>query len=211
MPAGGCQSEYKRGALAKEVTVLTVATKQPERIEIAIGGIGGQGVLFLGRLLLEAAGDNYGYKSGFPNYAGTVRGGSSEYIAILSKREIPSPLIQKISSVILMHTVLFDKYVSIVKPGGRLFINSSVVRKKIPRDDIEIYLIPTVEINAGIGQVLTNLIMVGACLEKEKLLPWLSIERALEERLSGAARQEALRANKEAFRRGVAFISGGKS
>ncbi len=185
--------------------------KQPEKIEIAIGGVGGQGVLFLGRLLLEAAGDTYPYKSGFPNYAGLVRGGSSEYIALLSKSEIPSPLLQKVPTVILMHPVLFDKYVNMVRPGGKLFVNSSVVRKQVTRNDIEICPIPTLELNAGIAQILTNMIMAGACLEKEGLLSLLNVEGALEERMPGEARREALRINKEAFRRGVGFISGRKS
>ncbi len=178
-----------------------------ERVEIAACGTGGQGVIFLGTLVLHAAGNIYPYKSGFPNYAGAVRGGLSEYSIILSKRKILSPILGEADTAILMHRVNFEKYTKIVKPGGKLFVNSSIVREKITRDDIEVYQIPVLELTAGIGENLANLLMLGAYLEKERCFPLENVERALEERMPGEARREALRANKEALRRGAKFIS----
>ena len=190
--------------------------EQPERIEIEIGGVGGQGVLLSSRMLVEAAGDIYPYKSCFPNYAGSIRGGQNDATVILSKKEIPSQILGRVTTAILMHPAiiglwggnLFEKYVNMVKPGGRLYLNSSLVTGEVTRDDYKVYRIPCLDLVSRKQAILTNMIMLGAYLGKEKLFPIENIEQLLEERMPGESRKGILRANKEALRKGADYISG---
>ncbi len=186
-------------------------TEQRERNEVAIGGIGGQGVLLAQRLLVEAAGNIYRYRSGFVNYAGLIRGGKNDATVILSKKEIPAQVLGKVSTAILMHPILFEKYVNMVKPGGKLFVNSSLVKEKVTRNDIQVYQIPALDIVGKKQAILSNLVMLGAYLENEKVYPLEDLEKALEERMSGQAQRGLLRANKEALRKGAEFISSYRS
>jgi 2-oxoglutarate ferredoxin oxidoreductase subunit gamma len=60
------------------------------------------------------------------------------------------------------------KFEDIVKPGGLLIVNSSIVEEKCPRDDIEVVYIPANEIAAKVKNPRgANVAIFGAYVAKK--------------------------------------------
>lgn len=171
--------------------------------EIIISGFGGQGVLFAGQLLAYAALESDKHVTWFPSYGPAMRGGTAHCTVIISEEKIGSPVVNNPRAAIVMNLPSLDKYEPLVKQGGVLIVNSSLVDRSAKRDDITVVEVPANEIAEEIGhQRLSNMVMVGALL---KLLPVLDLEiisKALETHISDR-HKELIEVNKKAIQRGV--------
>ena len=171
--------------------------------EIIISGFGGQGALFAGQLLAYTGLDNGMHVTWFPSYGPEMRGGTAHCVVIISDDEIGAPIVKNPAAVIVMNIPSLDKYESLVKQGGVLVVNSSLVNRNPERDDIQVVLVPANEIAEELGnERLANLVLLGALLDR---LDVLSIEQ-VSEGLKGhipAHRRNLLEANIEALRRGA--------
>jgi 2-oxoglutarate ferredoxin oxidoreductase subunit gamma len=175
--------------------------------EIIISGFGGQGVLFAGQILSYAAMDNGLNVTWIPSYGPEMRGGTANCTVVISDEEIGSPLVQRPQAVIAMNLPSLDKYEPLVKPGGVLVINSSMVTREPTRTDIKIVRVPGNELAEKIGERrLTNMIMVGALLANLPVLSIEALEKALEAHLP-ARHHRFLPANFQALREGAAVLA----
>jgi len=178
------------------------------QFQVAVAGVGGQGALLFGRLLAEAGRSRYEHVSYFPHYATIMRGGQSECTVIISHQEISSPITFELQAVIIMHPQFVEQYQNRVQPGGRLFLDSSVVPHKITREDIEVFYIPATKSAIELGDDrVANLVLLGAYLEATKAVPLELVEKALEGRLRGGRGEALLPLNKEALRQGARLIT----
>ena len=142
--------------------------------EIVIAGFGGQGVLFTGQLLSYAAMDCGKEVTWIPSYGPEMRGGTANCTVIISDEEIGSPEVRNPAAVIAMNLPSLDKYEALVKPGGILIINASLVNRNAIRKDIKTVAIPANEIAEQIGdRRLTNMVLLGGLLAN---MPVLSLE-----------------------------------
>jgi 2-oxoglutarate ferredoxin oxidoreductase subunit gamma len=67
-----------------------------------------------------------------------------------------------------------------LKPGGKLFVNSSLIDKKPSRSDIEVYYVPVNEAAMKLGNVkVINLIMLGAFVAATGLVKKDSVMKAV--------------------------------
>jgi 2-oxoglutarate ferredoxin oxidoreductase subunit gamma len=142
--------------------------------EIIISGFGGQGVLFAGQLLAYCALDNDKHVTWFPSYGPEMRGGTAHCTVIISDEEIGSPVVKNPSAAIVMNLPSLDKYEPLIKEGGLLVVNSSLVDRSPDRTDIDVLEIAANEIAEELGnRRLINLVLVGALLQK---LPIFTVE-----------------------------------
>ena len=134
--------------------------------EMISAGFGGQGVLLLGQLLAYAGLKEGKEVSWLPSYGPEMRGGTANCSVIVSDEEIGAPVVVEADAVVAMNRPSLDKFEKSVKPGGKLFINSSLIDKKSERDDIEVYYVPATELADKIGNTrVANIVMLGAYLE----------------------------------------------
>jgi len=176
--------------------------------EIIFAGFGGQGALFAGQILAFAGMDSGKEVTWMPSYGPEMRGGTANCQVTVADEEIGSPLTRSPTAAILMNLPSFDKYEPMIKPGGALIVNSSLVNRGFVRSDIDGLLIPANEIAESLGtQRLINMIMLGALLQKLTLLSLQEVEAALENHLPERHRK-LLPANIEALRKGAAFARG---
>lgn len=174
--------------------------------EVTMSGLGGKGVLTLGRILAEAGMEIYDYVSYFPNYSPAMRGGESECTVIFSDKPIPSPLIYNPSHAIVMDPASFSTFETRLKPGGTLFCDDSVISAKGSRDDIEVFNVPASEEAVEIGDLqVANMVLLGAYVGKAESVPLGMLERALTKRFKGSRRESLLELNKQAVRKGNEF------
>jgi 2-oxoglutarate ferredoxin oxidoreductase subunit gamma len=175
--------------------------------EIIIAGFGGQGVLFAGQLLAYAGMDEGKNVTWIPSYGPEMRGGTANCTVVVSDEEIGSPFVRNPSAAIAMNRPSLDKYEDLVKSGGVLVINSSIVDRPAVRKDIKI-----VEVDAnGIAEKLgdkrmTNMVLIGALLANLKLMPVEAIEKALKGHLP-ERHKKLLPKNCEALREGAKHIA----
>ena len=173
--------------------------------EIVISGFGGQGVLFAGQLLAYTALDNGQNVTWFPSYGPEMRGGTANCTVIISEEGIGSPVVQNPTAAIVMNLPSFDKYEPLVKPGGVLAVNTSLVDRRPVREDFEVLLIPANEIAEELGSTrLANMVLLGAIIEKLQVLSKEAIAESLERHIPNH-HQNLLGGNLKALDRGAKY------
>ena len=171
--------------------------------EIIVSGFGGQGVLFAGQLLSYAAMDNDLEVTWIPSYGPEMRGGTANYTVVIADEEIGSPLVRHPNAAVAMNLPSLDKYESVIKPGGVLVVNSSMINRPVKRTDIVVVMVPANEIAERLGDKrMTNMVLMGALLANLKVLPLEALEKALQEHLP-ARHHRFLPLNYQALREGA--------
>ncbi|HSO27750.1 MAG TPA: 2-oxoacid:acceptor oxidoreductase family protein [Anaerolineales bacterium] len=175
--------------------------------EIIIAGFGGQGVLFAGQVLAYAAMDNGLEVTWMPSYGPEMRGGTANCTVIIADEMIGAPTVRNPRAVLALNLPSFDKYEPLVVPDGVLIANRSLINRDFNRQDLAGVMIPANEIAEEWGdRRLTNMIMLGALLEKLPVLPVEMVEKALATHLP-ARHRHLLGNNSRALERGAEFAA----
>jgi len=176
--------------------------------EIILSGFGGQGTLFAGQLLAHAGLDAGKEVTWIPSYCPEMRGGTANCTVIIADEEIGAPTVRNPRVAMVFNLPSFDKYEPLVMPGGVLIVNKSLVDRNPQRTDIITVMIPANEIAESLGNKrLTNMVMLGAMLQKLPVLSLEDVERALESNMP-ERHKHLLPLNFKALRQGAAFAQG---
>jgi len=169
---------------------------------IILAGFGGQGVLLMGQLLAKAAMAEGHEVSWMPSYGAETRGGTSNCHVMISDEPVGSPLVSSATECIVMNLPALDKFESIVEPGGFLFVNTSLIERKVARTDIKVVYVPVSDIANEMGNPrVANMVMLGAVLKATDMLPAESVLEALRVTL-GKSKEHLIPLNKQAIERG---------
>ena len=133
-------------------------------IEVICSGSGGQGILVAGMILADAGMEQGKQVSWYPSYGFEMRGGAANCDIKISDDEIPSPYCLEPDIVYTLNEAAVDKYESVLKPGGVLLVNSSLVSDaRTYRDDIRVIKVPATDIATELNNPHgTNIVMLGA-------------------------------------------------
>ena len=148
--------------------------------EIVIAGFGGQGLLFIGKVLAYAGLVEQRQLSWLPSYGPEMRGGTANCNVILSDDPVGSPIVQHPNVLIVMNTPSLDKYEKTVTPGGKIFVDSTLITRKVERDDVDVFYVPATQIakEQGLGN-LANMILFGAVIRETGCIKEETVEDAL--------------------------------
>lgn len=170
---------------------------------LVLSGFGGQGLLFAGQIVAQAAILEEHNVSWLPSYGPEMRGGSAACTVIVSERPIGSPVVDQAEVVIALNPPALAKYASLVAPGGLLVLNDSLIEAEPDRTDIEVVRIPASALAREVGdERFISIIALGAALARRPIVEPASLRRALEEVGKGGAAVTA--ANLRAFELGSA-------
>jgi len=140
-----------------------------QRLKIA--GFGGQGLLFLGRLLAEAGMRQNLHVSWLPSYGPEMRGGTANCHVNISTTEIGSPLVSAPTILIAMNKPSLEKFENEVIAGGLIIYDSSLIDHPPTRSDVEVIALPATEMADQIGNGKSaNMVALGALLGKTNML-----------------------------------------
>lgn len=130
--------------------------------EMIFSGIGGQGVILLGKFICKAAAAK-GYSVTLaPAYGQEKRGGRTSCQVVIAEG-MDSPVISLADTVLVMDDKSFDDYKDKVKKGGTLIINSSMITRDVDNADIKVVKIPVSDIAAEVGNARAiNMVALGA-------------------------------------------------
>lgn len=149
--------------------------------EILLAGFGGQGVLFAGKILAYCGLIDEKELSWLPSYGPEMRGGTANCSVCISDEPIGSPLVLTPDILIAMNQPSFDKFVADVKPGGKVFYDSTLIENECTRTDIEMYAVPSSqladdnELKGG-----SNIILLGKLIKESGIFSLDTMKEAIE-------------------------------
>ena len=170
---------------------------------LCVAGFGGQGVMTLGKFLADATCNSTDKKvTFFPSYGAEQRGGTANCFVVISDDEIGPPLGDVMDDLIVMNGPSLKKFISTLKPGGTVFINSSIVKGEIERKDVKVVKAPITELALEMGNAkVLNVIMLGVYIGFTNVIAPETLWETIEHKLSSKPRLLPL--NKQAFERGL--------
>lgn len=172
--------------------------------KILLAGFGGQGVMFIGKVLTYAGMLDGRQVCWIPSYGPEMRGGTANCSVIISDDEVYSPVIELADAGIVLNQPSYEKFLSRVKPGGALVVNSSIVNLDVSRPDINIVSIPAGDLANDIGNpTLANMVCLGALLPHLTTVNIDSAEKAIAS-VVGKAKPELCDLNMTAIKKGLA-------
>ncbi|MFV0423998.1 MAG: 2-oxoacid:acceptor oxidoreductase family protein [Bacilli bacterium] len=179
--------------------------------KVICSGFGGQGVLSLGQILSLVNMHNGKHVTWIPAYGAEMRGGTANCSVIYSDELIGSPLINNdISILVAMNQPSVDKFVDRVIKGGLVIVNSSVIKNKIERDDLEVYYVDATDIATEIGSAkFQNMVMLGALTEAKQQFSLENVESAFNEKFTGE-KAKFIPSNIAAVNKGIEVVKAQK-
>ena len=175
-----------------------MATKQ-----FLFSGFGGQGILFAGKFMAYKGLIDDKQVSWLPSYGPEMRGGTASCSVIVSDEPVGSPIVSKPDVLIAMNLPSLDKYESTVAPGGMIFLDSTLIERKVKRDDVTAFYIPATKLASENNMpTLANMIIVGKILKELGDFNKESIDAALAKVIS-AKRADMAEINRKAMQIGA--------
>ena len=148
--------------------------------QFLIAGFGGQGLLFAGKFMV-----NKGMLEGkevtwLPSYGPEMRGGTANCSVIISDDPVGSPIVDHPDVLMVMNRPSLDKYESAVQPGGMIFVDSTLIDRKVERDDVTAFYVPATAMASESGiTTLANMILTGKILKELGQFDMNDVENAL--------------------------------
>ena len=173
--------------------------------QILLAGFGGQGILFSGKFLAYDGLIEDRQVSWLPSYGPEMRGGTCNCSVILSDTQIGSPIVSNPDVLIAMNLPSLDKFENECVAGAKIFVDSSLVDRKVERNDVEAYYIPATKMASDEGLTgLANMIMIGYMIKKAGVMPYENVEKVMS-KVVPAKKQTMLALNIKAVELGYNF------
>jgi len=126
-------------------------------------GFGGQGIISLGQIWVYFAMKEGKNVTFFPFYGAEKRGGIARASVIVSDGEIASPLVTVADSALVMNSDSLPVCEELLKDGGIMVINSTLVKEAPKRADLKTVKLEATALAEQIGNVLfANMVALGA-------------------------------------------------
>ncbi len=172
---------------------------------ILLAGFGGQGILFSGKFLAYGGLNENKKISWLPSYGPEMRGGTANCSVIISDEPVGSPIVTKPDVLVAMNLPSLDKYEASVVSGGKIFVDSSLIERKVERSDVEVFYIPATQLAKQMNApTLANMIISGKLIKETSVIKFENVEAALKKVVS-AKHADLLSVNLEAIKKGYDF------
>jgi len=135
--------------------------------QFLFSGFGGQGILFAGKFIAYKGLIEDKEVSWLPSYGPEMRGGTASCGVIISDEPVGSPIVNNPDVLVAMNLPSLDRFESKVAPGGFIFLDSSLIERKVERTDVTVFALPATQMASDNGfPTLANMIIVGKILKE---------------------------------------------
>ncbi len=133
---------------------------------LLFSGFGGQGILFTGKFIAYKSLLEDKNVSWLPSYGPEMRGGTASCSVIVGDEPVGSPIVSKPDVLVAMNLPSLDRFENSVKSGGMIFADSSLIDRKVKRDDVTVYYIPATGLASENDiPTLANMIIAGKMMK----------------------------------------------
>lgn len=133
---------------------------------LLFSGFGGQGILFTGKFIAYKSLLEDKNVSWLPSYGPEMRGGTASCSVIVGDDPVGSPIVSKPDVLVAMNLPSLDRFENSVKSGGMIFADSSLIDRKVKRDDVTVYYIPATGLASENDiPTLANMIIAGKMMK----------------------------------------------
>ena len=170
---------------------------------MVFSGSGGQGIITAAIVLAEAAVLYEGLIAVQSQvYGPEARGGATRSDVIISDSEIYLPKVFQPNVLVCLTQQAYNKYCSIIRPGGLMLTDSRHVKteRKVDARQVELPLYETVMEKIG-KPIVFNICMLGALIGLTRIVQLDSIMKVLQTRIPASF----LKLNREALQLGMAL------
>lgn len=170
---------------------------------IIMAGFGGQGIIS-GGIMLAYTGMMDGLNvTFFPAYGAEMRGGTANCSIVISSDPVASPVVGAPDSIMVLNEPSLAKFESMVRPGGTIFLNTSLVASRPKRSDIKVVEIAANEIAEELGNTkCANMVMLGAFAKKTGAVKVETLKNNIK-KVYPKLKDAAIDMNKKAIERGA--------
>ena len=169
--------------------------------DVILAGFGGQGVLLVGKMLAYAGMADGKEVSWLPSYGPEMRGGTCNCTVVISDKPVGSPVVERPRAAIVLNLPSLEKFEAMVKPGGLLVINSSLINRTSSRSDLEVILVPANEIAMELGNPRgANMVALGAFLGATRAVSLEAVDGLIRDTFAG--KPKVIEVNLASLRRG---------
>ncbi|MCW3985741.1 MAG: 2-oxoacid:acceptor oxidoreductase family protein [Candidatus Bathyarchaeota archaeon] len=177
---------------------------KPVYANVIMAGFGGQGLMFIGKLLAYSAMKAGKNVTWIPSYGPEMRGGTANCTVVISSEGIGSPVITSPQALIIMNNPSLEAFEPRLQTQGLLFLNSSLITRQLRREDVKAIAVPANEIAVEIGEKRTaNMVMLGAYVARTEVVSKESILEGLKEFFG--KKIQFLDVNTKAFEKGMEY------
>lgn len=135
--------------------------------QFLFSGFGGQGILFAGKFIAYKGLTEDKQVSWLPSYGPEMRGGTASCSVIISDDPVGSPIVSKPDVLVALNLPSLDRFEKDVKPGGYIFADSTLIERKVERDDVNVFYIPATQLASDNSiPTLANMIVMGKMLKE---------------------------------------------
>jgi 2-oxoglutarate ferredoxin oxidoreductase subunit gamma len=153
--------------------------------EVMFAGFGGQGILLSAKILAHAAMEQGFEVVWIPSYGPEMRGGTAYCMVVISDRPIGSPIIRNPTHLVAMNRPSLEKFAPVVKPGGVILINSSLISISSGRTDVDEFIIPVNDIAIGVGSIRSaNIVALAAFVARSHIVGNDTLRECVKEEFS---------------------------
>lgn len=152
-------------------------------MKLLIAGFGGQGVLFLGKIIATVGMLENKNVSWLPSYGPEMRGGTANCSVCIQEDDIGSPVITSPKFLIALNKPSYEKFINTTQPNAKVLIDTSLIdiSNNDITDDINIIDIPATKLaNENKLEGLANIILLGHLLRVEKFTSFDILKTAVE-------------------------------
>jgi len=173
--------------------------------EFLFSGFGGQGILFAGKFIAYKGMVDNKQVSWLPSYGPEMRGGTASCSVIVSDTPVGSPIVSEPDVLVAMNLPSLDRFEKSVKSGGIIFLDSSLIERKVAREDVTVYAVPATKMASDNGfPTLANMVLIGKILKVLEDYGEASVSAALAKVIS-AKHADMLEVNRRAMQLGADY------
>ncbi len=137
---------------------------------VVIAGYGGQGILFLGTILANAAMLENKQTTWMPSYGAEMRGGHANCTVKISDNEIASPILDDADYAIFLNNNAQIKFENSLKENCTVIANSNLIDNPIKNSAINYIESPLTDLTLKIENGFLNIVTFGYFIKKTGIL-----------------------------------------
>jgi 2-oxoglutarate ferredoxin oxidoreductase subunit gamma len=174
-----------------------------KRVEIKIGGFGGQGVIMAGQIIGHAGAIYDGKEATLTQSFGPeARGGSCSAQVVISASRNLYPCVTNPDILMVMSQPAYDKYGKEMRSGTLLLFEESIVKPTTLSEGVKAFGIPATRLAEELGRTMVlNIVMVGFFAALSNVLTFESLKKSVVDVVPRGTQK----LNLEAFERGYSF------